>query len=163
NRIFVILSFFVAILAAANYLYYNHFNSYISLSIIYQIRFLFDMQGSFASTLDFKLLFFLIPPVWFSLSMRKLKKTGYFERIGKRCIRKNFLLSIATGAICVVMVLTTLTSTDFSRLVKQWNRPYIVEQLGMYSYTIADAIKSLGGSSTIAAQLDEEEAAEFVD
>src|SRR5699024_2615916 len=34
-------------------------------------------------------------------------------------------------------------STDLSRLAKQWNRPYIVEQLGIYSFTTADLFKNV--------------------
>lgn len=162
RRAFVVLSFLIALLSGANYLYYKHFNSYISLSIIHQIKFLFEMDGSVVSTLDFKVLLFLIPPMGFALSMKHLERKNYFERMGKRCIRKNFLLPIGFGVLCIVMVLTTLTSTDFSRLVKQWNRPYIVEELGLYSYTIADAAKSIGGPSAVAAQLDEEEIDEYI-
>ena len=163
RRIFIGLSFLVALVSAANYLYYNHFDSYISLSIIDQVEFLFEMEGSVASALDFKLLLFLIPPLGYTFTMKHLERDGYFERMGKRCIRKNFLHPIALGGLCLVMVLVSLTSTDFSRLTKQWNRPYIVEQLGLYSYTLADAVKSIMGPSVVAAQLDEEEANRYID
>ena len=162
KKLFVFLSFFIALLAAVNYLYYKHFNSYISLSIVDQASFLFEMDGSVASTLDFKVLLFLIPPIGFKLSMNLLEKAGYFEKIGQICLKRNFLLPIGAGLLTIVFVLTTLTSSDFSRLVKQWNRPYIVEQLGMYSYTLADAIKSLGVRSTSAAGLDEAEADKYI-
>lgn len=163
RRAFIVLSVLVAMLSAANYLYFKHFNSFISISIIHQIKFVFEMDGSVVSTLDFKVLLFLIPPLGFTLSMMYLKKINYFENVGKRCIRRHFLMPVGAGILCIVMVLVTLTSTDFSRLVKQWNRPYIVEQLGLYSYTLADAVKSIGGTSAAAAQLDEDKADEYID
>lgn len=163
EKIFTVLSFFVAVLSSANYLYYKHFDSFISFSIIHQVQFLGKMAGSVSSTLDIKVLLFLIPPMGFVLGMKKLKKINYFNKMERQGYTVNLLRPLSMGILCLLSVLMTLTSTDYSRLVKQWNRPYLLQNLGVFSYTIADAVKSAVGPSTVLAQLDDEVIEEYVD
>lgn len=142
NYVYLILSGIFSSLSAANYLYYTHFNSFISVTILNQASQIGKMKNSLTQTLDLKVLIFAIPTTLLIITFKKLKKKGYFEaNVGstsKRAIVRPFIL----GTTMLLLVSLTLTSTDFSRLKKQWNRSYLVEQLGIYSYATADIVKS---------------------
>lgn len=162
NKRLIVMSFLVGLLHAANYLYHKHFDSFISISLIKQIKFLNEMEVSISNILDLKVLLFFLSPILFTISLKKLENKGYFKKTEKESIIRNLVGPVAIGAICLVSVLVSLTSTDYSRLVKQWNRPYLVQSLGMLSYTIADVVKSAVGPSTVIAELDDEEVEEYV-
>lgn len=142
NYVYLILSGIFSFLSAANYLYYTHFNSFISVTFLNQASQLGKMKNSVSETLDLKVLIFAIPTTLLIIAFRKLKKKGYFvenkESKSKRAIIRPFIL----GTTMLLLVSLTLTSTDLSRLRKQWNRSYLVEQLGIYSYATADIVKS---------------------
>ncbi len=142
NYVYIILSAVFSFLSAANYLYYTHFNSFISVTILNQAKQIGEMKNSLSQTLDLNVLFFAIPTTLLIIVFRRLKKKNFFENnIGpksKRQIIRPFVL----GTTMLLLVSLTLTSTDLSRLQKQWNRSYLVDQLGIYSYATADIVKS---------------------
>lgn len=142
NYVYIILSGIFSTLSAVNYLYFTHFNSFISVTILNQAKQLGKMKNSLTQTLDLKVLIFAIPTLLLIIAFKKLKKKNFFEiNIGhtsKRQVIRPFVLG--TGMLLLVSL--TLTSTDMSRLQKQWNRSYLVEQLGIYSYATADIVKS---------------------
>ncbi|HHV39598.1 MAG TPA: sulfatase-like hydrolase/transferase [Tepidimicrobium sp.] len=156
NHGYVGLSIFFGVLNALNYLYYGHYHSFLSLSLVTQLTHLRDVGNSVIKSLDFKVFIFTIPTVILIMVIRRLNKTGYFEKMKVCSRRKEIQRSLIIGIAILCMVATTLTSTDRSRIVKQWNRPYLVEQLGIYSYTAADLIKNM--ASVKVHQIEEAEA-----
>nr|WP_300003771.1 LTA synthase family protein [Tissierella sp.] len=142
NYVYIILSAVFSFLSAANYLYYTHFNSFISVTLLNQAKQLGKMKNSVTETLDLKVLLFAIPTVLLIVAFKKLKKDGYFERPEGKNAKRQIVRPFILGTILLLMVSLTLTSTDLSRLKKQWNRAYLVEQLGIYSYATADIVKS---------------------
>lgn len=142
NYVYIILSGVFSFLSAANYLYYTHFNSFISVTIFNQAKQLGKMKNSVTETLDIKVLLFAIPTVVLIVAFKKLKKDGYFNSGRDKGSKREIIRPFVLGTILLLMVSLTLTSTDFSRLKKQWNRSYLVEQLGIYSYATADIVKS---------------------
>ena len=142
NYVYIILSAVFSFLSAANYLYYTHFNSFISVTILNQAKQLGKMKNSVTESLDIKVLLFAIPTLVLIIAFKKLKKDGYFERPEGKHSKRQIVRPFILGTVLLLMVSLTLTSTDFSRLKKQWNRSYLVEQLGIYSYATADLVKS---------------------
>lgn len=143
NIYYIILSTTIGIVNAANFLYYKFYNSFISLSIFEQIRHLDDLGGgTIKAILDIRVIPFTIPTIILVMIIKKLNKVNYFEKRERYRTRGEMVRASVIGLILLTIVSATLTSTDISRLVKQWNRPYIVEQLGIYSYTVADFIKN---------------------
>ncbi len=141
NYLYISLSFLFALLSGGNYLYYKHFNSFLSFSLIKQFKQFTGMDGTLTKTLDLKVLVFFIPSLALILIFKKLKKSGYF--IGKKpTVRREVLRPFAIGTFILTILFLSLSSTDISRLVKQWNRPYLVDQLGIYSYATADIVKN---------------------
>lgn len=143
NYIYLILSVVFSLISSANYLYYQHYNSFLSFSLVKQLSQLKEMGNTFTKTLDFKVLIFAIPPILLFSLYKKLKKSGFFYEIETSRNKKEIVRPLLIGSVLLSLVYTTLTTTDLSRLVKQWNRPYIVEQLGIYSFTTADFFKNV--------------------
>lgn len=83
--------------------------------------------------------------------LKKLNKINFFEETKYPKAIMEMFRPLIIGALSFAIVFTTLSSTDISRLVKQWNRPYIVEQLGIYSYTTADIVKNVLTPSNVSA------------
>ena len=142
NYVYIILSGIFSLLNAANYLYYTHFNSFISVSILNQAKQVGKMKNSFTETLDLRVLIFAIPTIVLIVAFKILKKKDYFKESEGRTSKRQIIRPFVLGTVMLVMVSLTLTSSDFSRLQKQWNKPYLVEQLGIYSYATADIVKS---------------------
>ncbi|NLJ78808.1 MAG: sulfatase-like hydrolase/transferase [Tissierellia bacterium] len=156
NRGYMGLSIFCGILNGLNYLYYGHYNSFLSFSLITQLTHLRDVGDSIIKSLDLRVFIFAIPPVILLMIIKKLKKIDYFIRMDTPNRRREFMRPLVTAIALLSVVSITLTSTDKSRIVKQWNRPYLVEQLGIYSYTAADFIKNV--ASINVHQVEEAEA-----
>ncbi|OLS03438.1 LTA synthase family protein [Tissierella creatinophila] len=142
NYVYIILSGVFSFLSAANYLYYTHFNSFISVTLFNQAKQLGKMKNSVTETLDIKVLLFVIPTVLLIIAFKRLKKKGYFEKPEGKVCKRQVIRPFVLGTVMLLMVSLTLTSSDFSRLKKQWNRSYLVEELGIYSYATADIVKS---------------------
>lgn len=161
NCVYISLSVFFALLNGLNYLYYGHYNSFLSFSLVTQLTHIKDVGNSITKSLDFKVLIFMIPTIILILTIKKLKRTGFFDQVKPLDRKKEFVRPLIIGTALLLLVSVTLTSTDISRLVKQWNRPYIVEQLGIYSYTTADFVKNV--SSTKVHQIEEAEASGMIE
>ncbi len=143
NIVYVILSIGFSLISIANYLYYQHYNSFISFSLVKQISQIKEIGNTFAKTLDLKILIFTLPPLVLISVIKRLNKINFFEEIEASRSKKEIFRPLLIGSLILSLIFTTLTTTDLSRLVKQWNRPYIVEQLGIYSFTTADLFKNI--------------------
>ena len=90
---------------------------------------------------------FLLFPFFYIFVNRNLKKHNYFNYVKKiENGKKNFSTLMLIGIILLCMNIVTLTRTDISRLVKQWNREYIVERYGIVIYQLNDVIQSIKSS-----------------
>ena len=155
NYVYGILSIVFSLISGMNYLYYQHYNSFLSFSLVNQLTQVKEMGDAIAKTLDFKVLIFAIPPITLIYTIRKLNKIGFFEKIESTRKKTEIVRPLVIGTALLTLVYTTLTSTDLSRLVKQWNRPYIVEQLGIYSFTTADLFKNISSQKLPTFEEDE--------
>lgn len=136
NTVYVILSIFFALINSVNLMYYNHYSSFLSLSLLDQLEHFKAMGNDVTkSVMDARMLLFIIPTIVLIVAIRKLKKNDYFEEAKPRRVGLEIARGLGIGCVLLGIVFTSLTTTDLSRLVKQWNRPYLVEQLGIYSYT----------------------------
>lgn len=156
NYIYIVLSGVLGLINAMNYLYYKHYHSFLSFSLVKQFKQLKELKGTMASTLDLVVIVFIIPTVLLWLGIKKLEKEDFFRNVKDSKNKVELFRPLVIGLISISVVASTLTSTDISRLIKQWNRPYLVEQLGIYSYTIADFIKNSATSGKVSAVSNDE-------
>ncbi len=141
NYVYVFVSTVYGMIAGLNYLYFKHYSSFLSLSLLKQFKQLKELGSSITNTLDIKALIFVIPTIVLLIVIKRLNKKDFFVEIESSRSKSGAYVPIIIGFALLVLVLKTLTTTDLGRLAKQWNRPYIVEQLGIYSYTTADFVK----------------------
>lgn len=153
--IFITLSAIFSLISSLNFVYYNYYSSFLSFSLFKQLKNIGDMKSSVFKTLDLRMLIFFIPTIVMVLMFRRLETREFFQKLGNISKKREFVIPLVTGILLLALVFTTLTSTDKSRIVKQWNRPYLVEQLGIYSFTTADIVKNI--SSGKIEKIDEDE------
>ncbi|MBS4538530.1 LTA synthase family protein [Clostridium sp. D2Q-11] len=147
NYIYITLSIYFGVLNGMNYMYYKHYNSFLSFSLLKQLSQVREMGDSVLKTLDPRVLIFAIPTVILIITIIRLNKANFFEKIESKRSKIEFVTPLVIGIAILYFVSTTLTGTDKSRIIKQWNRPYLVEQLGIYSYTTADFVKNLASNN----------------
>lgn len=135
---------FNAILAIINHVYYTWYLSFVSVNLLSTLTMLGDVSDSVTSKLKLEYFIYLIYPLILIFVHRFLVKKKYYfniEKIEKG--KKMFLGTLASSFAFAIVVGLTLTNVEASRLVKQWNREYIVEKMGIYLYTINDLIQSV--------------------
>ena len=143
---FLILNIIFTVLSIANSIYYLNYKSFISVSLISTASQLGGVMGAVTNLFEFKQLVFLwaiIAQIAVYVLIRK-KKPDYFDEIEKLHVSRKYALTtfaVALGTLGVFA--TTLTSTDVSRLAKQWNREYVLGTFGLYTYQLSDTVSSI--------------------
>lgn len=137
-----------SILAAGNSIYYTQFKSFLSVSLIStasQLGGVMDaVTGNILEIKDWLFLFPIVVMIVIYAVVCKRHEKGYVKQ---KLPRK--LCSLYAGIFAVIAVISgtwfssMLTSTDCSRLVKQWNRESVMSSFGLYVYQISDTISSV--------------------
>ena len=139
---YMILLTFNSILAVINHIYYTWYLSFVSVNMISTLTMLGDVSDSVTTKLQLVYFIYLIVPILFVLVQMMLKKNKYY--LNKFIIKKNlFVYTFLSALILAVLASATITKLEYSRLIKQWNREYIVEKLGIYLYTANDLVQSI--------------------
>jgi len=134
----IIIDFLLSFLLYANVLYYRFFNDFITLPTLTQTQNFGDVSGSVVSLLKpYDLLFFadivlLIGFLSFKFVKMELKDMSHRKAA--------VLLSVALGISGVNLALAEMDRPQL--LTRGFDRNYIVKYLGMYNYTIYDAVQS---------------------
>ena len=139
----IIIDFLLSFLLYANILYYRFFNDFITLPTIFQTQNFGDVSSSVSSLLKpYDFLFFLDIVLLIGLLASKLVK---MEAINFSRRKRAALFSLALGISCLNLA---LAEADRPQLLKRgFDRNYIVKYLGMYNYTIYDAVQSTKASA----------------
>lgn len=138
------LSIFYTFLCIINHIYYTFYMSFVSVSLLSTLSMLGEVSDSVTSKLELVYFIYLIGPIVMIVVNRLLYKKGYYIEVskhekGKRMFKRTGLI----GIIILFFVIVTLASNEASRLVKQWNRDFIVRRFGLYTYTFNDLIQSI--------------------
>lgn len=132
------------LLCLINAIYYQFFLSYVSVTLISSIPQIQGVNGAIVEKLSLINFIYVLGPTIFILINRKLKKTAYFDYVTANEKSKVLLTrTIITGGIMSLFIIVTMSALEWSRLVRQWNREYIVQRLGLYAYTFNDVIQSI--------------------
>ena len=133
-----------AIVGIANAIYYKFYMSFISFSLLSTISQVGEVQGSIFEKLVLTDFIYILFPIIFYLIHKYLNKTTYYDMVskvenGKKMCTKILLISVISASLIII----NLDKVDFSRLVKQWNREYIVSKFGIITYQINDLFQSV--------------------
>lgn len=125
-----------------NSMYYTNYLSFASFSLLETSLQLVDVGDAIVENVmelkDFSYLWQVFALIFVN---HMLKKRKYYEKVSKIEIGKvRALNTIVFGLILVGVFISTITSTDISRLNKQWNREYIVMKFGVYTYQLNDLV-----------------------
>ncbi len=139
----IIIYFFLSFLLYANALYYRFFNDFITWPTLMQTQNFGDVSGSIASLIHvYDLLFFLdviVVILLLAFKFVKVEETDW--------ARKTVLLFMTAGISISALNLILAESDRPQLLTRGFDRNYIVKYLGVYNYTIYDAIQSTRASA----------------
>lgn len=138
-----ILSIFT-FLCVVNSLYYTFYKSFLSISLIESMVMLKDVKSSVFDKLRLIHFVYLIYLIIFFIIHKKLNKKKYYYEIDKTEVSsKAFKNTFFAGIIMMFICLMMITKVDISKMSKNWNREYVMQKLGLYTYTINDFIQCL--------------------
>lgn len=134
----------ITLMCIINSVYYVFYTSFASFSLIAELGLVGEVGDSVVEKFRVIDFIYLIFPVLFYLVHTKLKRGSYYHFVTKiEKSKKMFVSTILAGVIILAFTLVNITGTDASRLVKQWNREYIVQRFGIILYQGNDLIQSL--------------------
>lgn len=139
----LIFDFLLSFLLYANILYYRFFNDFITLPTLTQTQNFGDVSGSIVPLLEpYDFLFFIDIFVLIALlAFRKVK-------MEEKNMSRPKVAALFSFALAISFANLSLAETDRPQLLTRgFDRNYIVKYLGMYNYTIYDAVKSTKASA----------------
>ena len=140
---------FVEILFTAicmiNSMYYTFYTSFASVSMLSLTQYIGEVGDAVVeNVIQIKDLIYLLGPIALIIVHIRLKKINYYKKVESKAKRKKRTLrTLSASGILALIFLLTLTSLDVTRLIKQWNREYIVMKFGIYVYQANDIITSV--------------------
>ena len=142
---YIIFNIFLTLICTINSVYYTYYTSFASLSMLSLTQYVGEVGDAVTeNVIQLKDLIFLISPIVMFFINYKLKRKNYYKRIEVRSERKKkYIATLVSGAVIAGIFVLTLTPTDISRLVKQWNKEYIVTCFGIYVYQGNDVISTI--------------------
>lgn len=138
-----ILSIISTIVCIANSIYYSYYSSFISVTFI-SFAFTNTETGDanvVGNLLKLKYFIFIWLPICLYI-VNKRKKVKLKETYGKEYYKFTLKWILISLIICVC----SLEYVAYARLISQWNREYIVNNFGVYTYQISDVLKSISPS-----------------
>lgn len=139
--IWLIIFTLINIISSIYYTFFVSFASFGELGTVGQTE---TVTGSIFERIRFVDLMYVAFPIIFYLIHKKLLSTSYYYFIDKIEKGKKMLITtILVGALCLAYSFGVATSTDYSRLAKQWYRAYIVERFGILLYQFNDLVQFL--------------------
>ncbi|MBR6133277.1 MAG: LTA synthase family protein [Bacilli bacterium] len=132
------------LMCVVNSVYYLFYTSFASFSLLAELGLVGEVSDSLYEKFRVIDFIYIIFPFLFVLIHMKLKKGNYYLYIAKvekgaKMFVKTLIIGLAVGAITMYH----FDGSDASRLVKLWNRSYLVKRFGIVLYQGNDLIQSL--------------------
>ena len=141
----MIISVLLTAICIINSLYYTYYMSFASFSLIAVSLTVVDVGDAvIKNVMQFKDFIFLWQIIVLIIVHHRLKKKDYYTKIAEiENKKKRFSGTIICGVVIYALFFATVTSVEYSRLSKQWNREFLVTKFGVYTYQLNDLFKSL--------------------
>lgn len=134
----------VTLMCVINSIYFVFYTSFASFSLLAELGLVGEVGDSLVEKFRIIDFVYVLFPIIYILLHTKLKKGSYYHFVAKvENGKKMFTSTILVGVIILTFTLVNVDGTDVSRLVKQWNREYIVQRFGILLYQGNDLIQSL--------------------
>lgn len=144
-KYFFVWSIVFTFICILNTVYYSNYLSFASVSLLKTATELGDYTDAVVKNiLEIKQLIYLWQIFALCFVHFQLKKKKYYNRVKEIEQGKIRFLNMSVVALIVLgFFVSMLTSTDISRLNKQWNRSSIVMEFGIYVYQVNDLVSSI--------------------
>lgn len=136
-KYYLIWSIIFTLVCLINCVYYANYISFASFSLLQTSLELGGYTNALENIVEFKHFIFLWQPFALIFFHIRLKKRGYYEKV-KETKKLRFLNTIVVALIMLGFFISMLSAKDISRLNKQWYRPYVVMEFGIYTYQFND-------------------------
>ena len=143
-RYFFLLILIFTIMEVVNSIYFKFYASFASLGELATAGQTETVTGSIIEKLELKDIIYIIFPFIFYFIHKKLIRTPYYKFIS--LVEKGKKMCVTTlliGCIFLAYTFVTASKSDYSRLAKQWNRPFVVQRFGLVMYQCNDLIQIL--------------------
>ena len=143
-RYYFIWLLIISLICFVNSIYYVFYTSFTSFSLIAELGLVGEVGDSLLEKFRFIDFIYWFFPIIFLIVHRFISRGNYYQFVTKvQKSKKNFGGTILAGIIVLIFTIINITGTDASRLVKQWNREYIVTRFGIILYQGNDLVQSL--------------------
>ena len=142
-KYFLVWSVILTGLCIVNAIYYSNYISFASFSLLKTATELGGYSDAVSGILEFRFFVYLWQIFTITFVHIQLKRKGYYEKVKSEPGKIRFLNMVVVALITLGFFISMLTSTDISRLNKQWNRSSIVMEFGIYVYQVNDIVSSV--------------------
>ena len=143
-KYYITWSIIFTLICIVNSVYYSNYISFASFSLLKTSSQLSGYTDAVTSILELKDFVFIWEIIVLIAVHNKLKKKKYYDKV--REIEVGRVRIMVTACLCMffgLIFIATLTSKDYSRLAKQWDRRYTVMEFGVYTYQISDLVATI--------------------
>lgn len=156
-KYFLSVSILFTAMCVVNSIYYKFYTNYVSISLLSTLSMLGKVSNSVTSKLKLIYFIYLLAPITLIIVNKFLVKKNYYYNVGKDEKGKlMFRRTCLSGVILIILTTFTMTKSDGSRLVKLWNRDYVVKRFGIYTYMLSDFVTSIQPSISPMFNYDED-------
>ena len=136
---------FLTLICMINSVYYTYYTSFASISMLSLTQYVGEVGDAVTeNVIQLKDLLYILGPIILFTIHFKLNKKNHYKKIEVKSERKKkWYKTLITGLCVMGIFILTLTPTDISRLIKQWNKEYVVTCFGIYVYQANDVISTI--------------------
>lgn len=142
---------FCSCVCVINTIYYEFYQSFVSINLIRTASMLGAVNDSLLEKLKLYQFVYFIFPLMYFIIYKFINKNNNIVNNNDRKLFKSILVS---AFILLLIVICTLSKTQINKFVKQWNKNYIVQKFGIYTYTINDIVQSVKPRLTTSKEYD---------
>ena len=144
-RYFFVISILLNMICISNSIYYSYYSSFASFSLLSTLSQLSDVKEAVTKNiLSVKDFLFIWQPIALVYVHRKLLKKNYYPKAQKiEEQEKRFSKTLTISILSFIVFFLSCTTTELSRLYKQWNREFTVSKFGIYTYQANDLFKTI--------------------
>lgn len=147
---YTFLLFFFALLSAGNTLYYQFYQSFISVNLISTASMIGKVNDSlFAKIHLIQFIYLIFPVIYLFLRKKLLSNNLSIEVVDTLRDKKIFKIVSLTCVFVIVLAISLYSIKDVRKFNNQYNREYIVKKYGLYLYTFNDLFQSFEFDDTL--------------
>ena len=143
-KYYITWSTILTIICIVNCVYYSNYISFISFSLLKTSSQLNGYTDAVTNILELKDFIFIWEIIILIIVHNKLKRKKYYDKVKE--IEVGRVRILVTACLCLffgLIFISTLTSKDYSRLAKQWDRRFTVMEFGVYTYQVSDLVATI--------------------